>query len=165
MLTTKPSWQCLCVCVIMTLWIVSWGLPLTQDIKIPWLLPNSSRFFPDHSNSQKLRHLRISVIMYLNHHGVHACICFKYKFFVKNNKFSMKCVENYDTSGKVFWYAYWSLQLLWNINYVKFPWLFLFDLQQNSKFPWLILKFPDFSWPVAGVSMSSRWYIWTDTWK
>ena len=37
--------------------------------------------------------------------------------------------------------------LLWNINFLKFPWLFLNfpDFQQNSKFPWQILKFPDFS--------------------
>ena len=37
--------------------------------------------------------------------------------------------------------------LLWNINFPKFPRLFLNfpDFQQNSKFPWGILKFPDFS--------------------
>ena len=55
------------------------GLPLTQDIKIPWHIPDLSRFFPDHSwsNNQKLTHVCISMIIYLNNHGVHACICFK----------------------------------------------------------------------------------------
>ena len=40
------------------------------------------------------------MIMYLNYHGVHACICFKYQIFVKNDKFSMKCAENCDKSGE-----------------------------------------------------------------
>ena len=39
------------------------------------------------------------------------------------------------------------LNLLWIINFLKFPWLFLNfpDFQQNLEFPWQIVKFPDFS--------------------
>ena len=64
----------------------------------------------------------------------------------------MKCVEKYDARAKGASQKFWGmpidhLNLFWNINFPKFPWLFLNfpDFQQNSKFPWLILKFPDFS--------------------
>ena len=33
------------------------GLPLAQDIKIPWLFPDLFPCFPDQSNIQKLRHV------------------------------------------------------------------------------------------------------------
>ena len=92
------------------------------------------------------------MIIYLNNHGVHACIWFKLQICVKNGKFSKKCVEKYNTSAKGASRKFLDmlidqLNLLWNINYVEFPWLFFnfHDFQQNSKFPWLILKFPDFS--------------------
>ena len=64
----------------------------------------------------------------------------------------MRCVEKYDANGEG---ASWKIldmiidhhNLLWNINFLKFPWLFsnFPDFQQNFKFPWQILKFPDFS--------------------
>ena len=55
----------------------------------------------------------------------------------------MKCVEKYDANGEG---ASWKNldmlidhhNLFWNINFLKFPWLFFnfLDFQQNSKFPW-----------------------------
>ena len=64
----------------------------------------------------------------------------------------MKCVEKYDASAEGTSRTFLDIpinhrNLLWNINSLKFPWLFLNfpDFQQNSKFPWQILKFPDFS--------------------
>ena len=64
----------------------------------------------------------------------------------------MKCIEKYDMSTKGASRKFLDMpidhcNLLWNINFLKFPWLFLNfpDFQQNSKFPWQILKFPDFS--------------------
>ena len=64
----------------------------------------------------------------------------------------MKCVEKYDESAEGASWKFLNMlfghrNLLWNINFLEFPWLFLNfpDFQQNSKFPWQILKFPDFS--------------------
>ena len=64
----------------------------------------------------------------------------------------MVCVEKYDASAKSASQNFLDmlidhLKLLWNLNFLKFPWLFLNfpDFQQNSKLPWQILKFPDFS--------------------
>ena len=64
----------------------------------------------------------------------------------------MKCVEKCDASAKGAGRKFLDMpidhrNLLRNINFLKFPWLFLNfpDFQQNSKFPWQILKFPDFS--------------------
>ena len=64
----------------------------------------------------------------------------------------MKCVEKYDASAKGASRKFLDMpidhrNLLWNINFLRFPWFFLNfpDFQQNSKFPWQILKFPDFS--------------------
>ena len=72
--------------------------------------------------------------------------------YVSNRKSRTKCVERYDTSAEgVSWKFVDMLidhrNLLWNINFLKFPWLFLNfpDFQLNSNFPWKILKFPDFS--------------------
>ena len=80
------------------------------------------------------------------------CICFKEQIFVNKGKFRMKCVEKYDTSAKRSSRKFLDMpidlrNLLWYINFLKFPWLFLNfpDFQQNSKFPWQIFKFPDFS--------------------
>ena len=62
------------------------------------------------------------------------------------------CVEKYDTSAKgasknCLGMLIDHRNLFSNINFPKFPWLFLNfpNFQQNSKFPWQILKFPDFS--------------------
>ena len=64
----------------------------------------------------------------------------------------MVCVEKYDASAKSASQKFLDmlidhLKLLWNLNFLKFPWLLLNfpDFQQNSKLPWQILKFPDFS--------------------
>ena len=60
----------------------------------------------------------------------------------------MMCIRKYDASAENFLdMPIDHRNLLWNINFLKFPWLFLNfpDFQQNSKFPWQILKFPDFS--------------------
>ena len=39
------------------------------------------------------------MIIYLNNHYVHACICFKLPIFVKkNDKFRVMCFEIYDAS-------------------------------------------------------------------
>ena len=59
----------------------------------------------------------------------------------------MKCIEKYYTSVEGASQKFLDMfidhrNLLWNINYVflNFP-----DFQQNSKYPWLIIKFADFS--------------------
>ena len=64
----------------------------------------------------------------------------------------MKWVEKYDASPKGTRWKFLDMlidhrNLLWNINFPKFPWLFYNfpDFQQISKFPRQILKFPDFS--------------------
>ena len=64
----------------------------------------------------------------------------------------MKCVEKYDTSAEATSRNFWDMlidqhSLLRNIYYVNFPWPFLdfHDFQQNSKFPWLILKLVNLS--------------------
>ena len=36
--------------------------------------------------------------MLIINHYVHVCICFKWHFFVKNDKFRMKCVKKYNAS-------------------------------------------------------------------
>ena len=58
----------------------------------------------------------------------------------------MKCVEKYDASAVGASRKFFDMPIdhryqLWNINFLKFPWLFLNfpDFQQNSKFPWQIL--------------------------
>ena len=52
------------------------------------------------------------------------------------------CVEIYDASAKGARWKFLNMlidrcNLLWNINFLKFPWLFLNfpDFQQNPKFP------------------------------
>ena len=40
------------------------------------------------------------MMIYLNNHYVHVCICFKKQIFVKNGKFRIKCVEKYDVNAK-----------------------------------------------------------------
>ena len=74
--------------------------------------------FPDQSNILKLRYLCISMIIYLNNHYMHACLCFKSQIFVKNSKFRMKCVEKYyvtpncEAKADFFLYTNWSPQPL-----------------------------------------------------
>ena len=55
----------------------------------------------------------------------------------------MKSFEKYDASTEGASWKFWDMlidhrNLLWNINFLKFPWLFkkFPDFQQNSKFPW-----------------------------
>ena len=81
----------------------------------------------------------------------------------------MKCVKNYDASaedasGKFLDMPIDHHNLLWNINFLKFPWLFLNfpDFQQNYKFPWQILKFPDFSMTLnfPDFSLTSGKPVW-----
>ena len=120
---------------------VSWqghttGLPLTQDIQIPWLFPDLFLFFPDQSNIEKLRHVHISMISYLNNHYVHDCM-FQIANFNEKGKFRMKCFGKYDAS------ASWKIldllidhrNLLWNINFLKISLTF-------HELPWLWTKFP-----------------------
>ena len=40
------------------------------------------------------------MIIYLNSHYVHACMCFKLQIFVTNGKSRIKCFEKYDVSTK-----------------------------------------------------------------
>ena len=66
------------------------------------------------------------MITYLNNHDVHACKCCKLQIFVKNGKFSMKCVEKYDTSDEGVSRKFLDMlidhrNLLRNINNFKFP--------------------------------------------
>ena len=62
---------------------------------------------------------------------------FQIAFFLKNSKFGMKCIEKYDASAKAVSRKLFldvlinHRNLLWNINFLKFHWLFL--------------NFPDFS--------------------
>ena len=61
----------------------------------------------------------------------------------------MNWVEKYDASLEGASRKFLNMpivhrNLLWNINFLKFPWLFLNFLTFN-KIPWQILKFPDFS--------------------
>ena len=64
------------------------------------------------------------------------------------------CIKKYDASAKGASRKFLDMpidhrNLLWNINFLKIPWLFLNfpDFQQNYKFPWQILKFPDLEFP------------------
>ena len=71
---------------------------------------------------------------------------------MKNGKSILKYIEKFDVRVEG---ASWKIldmlidhhNILRNINFLKFPWLFLNfpDFQQNYTFPWQILKFPDFS--------------------
>ena len=81
----------------------------------------------------------------------------------------MKCVEKYDASAEGASRNFLDMpidhrNLLWNINILKFPWLFLNfpDFQQNSKFPWQILKFPDFSLTLNFPDQWQPWYSKND---
>ena len=76
----------------------------------------------------------------------------------------MKCVEKYDASAECASRKFLDMpieqrNLLWNVNFLKFPLLFLNfpDFQQNSKFPWQILKFPDFS---LALNFPDQWQPW-----
>ena len=71
---------------------------------------------------------------------------------MNKGKFRIKCVEKMMRAPKGARRKFLDMpidhrNLLWNINFLKFPWLFLNfpDFQSNSKFPWQILQFPDFS--------------------
>ena len=104
-----------------------------------------------------------------------ACICFKWQIFVNKGKFGMKCIEKYDASAEGVSRKFLDMpidhrNLLWNINFLKFPWLstkFQTSLT-NSKIPWL---FPDleFPWPVAtlptdlDISLASEKKTWSST--
>ena len=74
-------------------------MPLTQDIKVPLLFPDLFLLFPDQSNIERLRHVHISMIIYLNNHYMHDYI-FRIANFNEKGKCRMKCVGKYDTRAE-----------------------------------------------------------------
>ena len=124
-----------------------------NSLTFPWPFPDLSAFFPDQSNIQILIYLRIHMMIYLNNRFVHApvYVLSSKSLWIKANS-EWSALKNMMRAPKARAEFFLDMpidhhNLLWNINFPKFSWLFLNfpDFQQNSKFPWQILKFPDFS--------------------